>query len=135
MKKKPAAQCAFFNLRALIGLALCLAGASFAFLAFGLYPSAWAKIPRQNQDVTAPQAVAIVGPVSQDQDLRSLPYLAPNTEGRRATPDAISAHSILRKTGLSSDDDTSSAASGNADPDRNPCRHEFNPERLRLFAA
>jgi hypothetical protein len=81
MKKKLSSQSAFSSLRFLIGLALCLTGGFLALLGLGRYPSAWAQGPKQNQtEVGVPQVVPMAGPVSQDQDLRTLPYIAPNPE-------------------------------------------------------
>ena len=78
---------------------LCSAGV-LALLGLGLYPgaSAWAQGPKQNQkDVGAPQIVPMVGPVSQDQDLRTLPYIPPSTEVEeqrlmRHPPSQITSH-------------------------------------------
>jgi hypothetical protein len=78
MKKKLAAQSAFFNSRVLIGFAFCLVGVLLALLGLGLYPGASARAqgPQQSQkDVARPEVVPMVGPVSQDQDLRALPYI------------------------------------------------------------
>ena len=75
MKRKFVSQSAFFNLRTLIGFAVCLAGVSLAL---------FAQQPKQTQaSVARPQAdfVRMVGPVSQDRDLRTLPYIAQGGEG------------------------------------------------------
>src|SRR2546428_7312853 len=83
MKKKLASKSAFFNSRVLIGFVFCLVGVFLALLGLGLYPGASARAqgPKQNQkDVGAPQVVPMVGPVSQDQDLRTLPYIPSSTQ-------------------------------------------------------
>jgi hypothetical protein len=50
MKKKPAAQSAFFNPRFLICFAICAIGAVIALLAFALYPGGNALAQDQQQD-------------------------------------------------------------------------------------
>ena len=83
MKKKFTLKSAFFNLRVLSVFAFCSAGVFLALLAFGLYPggSAWAQGSKQNRkDISAPRLVPMVGPVSQEQDLRNLPYIPPKKE-------------------------------------------------------
>jgi hypothetical protein len=80
---------AFFNLRVLIASVFCL-GAVFVVLgAAGIYSgSAEAQPANQAQPQSgAPTLVRMIGPVSQDQDLRSLPYIppAPEIEERRLT--------------------------------------------------
>ena len=87
MKRKSASQSAFFNLRTVIGFTVCLAGVSLALLAFGPNPggSAMAQQPKQ-QDQSAvsrpkPDVVRLVGPVSQDRDLRTLRQVPQGGEG------------------------------------------------------
>src|SRR5437588_369707 len=83
MKKKLSSRSAFFNSRVLFAFAFCLVGVFLALFGLGLYPgaSAWAQGSQQNQkDVGRPQVVPIVGPVSQDLDLRMLPYVPPRAE-------------------------------------------------------
>ena len=90
MKKKSASQSAFFNLRILIGLFIVLAGVFLALLGFGAFSSVFAqgKGSQNNSSTTnqaspgtqAPDVIQMVGPVRLDQDLRSLPYVAPNAE-------------------------------------------------------
>src|SRR5437899_12329363 len=80
----------FFNLRVLIGLFIVLAGVFLALLGFGAFSSVFAQGKgTQNNSSTANQAspgtqapdvVQMVGPVRLDQDLRSLPYVAPKKE-------------------------------------------------------
>lgn len=77
MKRKFVSQSAFFNLRTLIGFVVCLAGVSLALLAFGPNPGglAMAQQAKQENSVRRPQPEVqrLVGPVSQDGDLRTLP--------------------------------------------------------------
>src|SRR5213078_1459073 len=90
MKKKSASQSAFFNLRILIGLFIVLAGVFLALLGFGAFSSVFAqgKGSQNNSSTTnqaspgtqAPDVIQMVGPVRLDQDLRSLPYVAPKPE-------------------------------------------------------
>src|SRR6266496_3798741 len=79
----------FFNLRVLIATVFCLAGVFFALTGAGIYLGS-SKVqaqsgPASTMPVTAnspngPDVVRLVGPVRLDQDLRSLPYVAPNPE-------------------------------------------------------
>jgi hypothetical protein len=83
MKQEFGSKSAFFNPRVLIALILCLVGLVLALIVFGVYPggSAWAQEPKQNEKSAAPpHVVPMVGPVSQDRDLRMLPYIAPKAE-------------------------------------------------------
>ena len=83
MKKKSTSQSAFFNLRVLIGLFVFLAGVFLALLGFGTFSkaSAQSNASVQNQPPSGPPTVVpMVGPVAQNQDLRSLPYVAPAPE-------------------------------------------------------
>jgi hypothetical protein len=79
MKKKSTSQFAFFNLRVLIGLLVFLTGVVMALGVAGIFSSR-AKAQPANQaqpSAGAPDVLQMVGPVRQDQDLRSLPYIAP----------------------------------------------------------
>lgn len=85
MKKKSVTQAAFFNLRFLIAVVVVSAGVFLALLGSGAFSKANAQGP--NQDTAAPDpnrpqpdVVAMVGPVSLNQDLRNLPYIAPAPE-------------------------------------------------------
>src|SRR5713101_2859850 len=90
MKKKSASQSAFLNLRVLIGLFVVLAGVFLALAGMGAFSSAFAQGKgTQNNSSTpnqaslgtqAPDVIQMVGPVRVDQDLRSLPYVAPKPE-------------------------------------------------------
>jgi hypothetical protein len=99
MLKNPASRSSLSNPHVLIG-SFCVAGAFLALLGLGLYPGAiaLAQGPKQNQkDIGAPQVVPMLGPVSIDQDLRTLPYIPPSTEKeeRRLTrypPSQIQSH-------------------------------------------
>ena len=78
MKKKSTSQSAFFNLRVLIAAVFCLAGVAVGLLAMGAVSSvfAQAKAAKTNQDAPGtqtPDVVRMVGPVSLNQDLRTLP--------------------------------------------------------------
>jgi FG-GAP-like repeat len=82
LKKKSTSQSAFFNLRVLIASLFCLAGIFTVLLAAGIYSgSAEAQPAIQAQlQPGAPTVARMIGPVSQNQDLRSLPYIAPAPE-------------------------------------------------------
>jgi len=85
MKKKSVSKSAFFNPRALIGFGLCVVGVFLALLGFGTFSNVFAqRSPRSGPQTQAPSGppdiVQMVGPVRQDQDLRSLPYVAPKPE-------------------------------------------------------
>jgi hypothetical protein len=85
MKKKSSSKSAFFNPRALIGFGLCVVGVFLALLGFGTFSNVFAqRSPRSGPQTQAPSGppdiVQMVGPVRQDQDLRSLPYVAPKPE-------------------------------------------------------
>src|SRR2546421_219292 len=85
MKKKSATQSAFFNLRVLIALVVVSAGVFLALLGFGAFSKAIAQVPNQNiagpqPSTPQPDVVALIGPVRLDQDLRTLPYVAPKQE-------------------------------------------------------
>ena len=85
MKKKYTSQSAFFNFRVLIGLFVFLTGVFLALLGAGTFSSATAQSPNQSangpqRSGPQPDVVAMVGPVALNQDLRSLPYVAPNAE-------------------------------------------------------
>ena len=85
MKKKSTSQSAFFNLRVLIAAVFCLGA-----LAVALFAQTKSANPTQqsNRSVGAqdapgtqtPDVVRLMGPVIQNNDLRSLPYVAPNAE-------------------------------------------------------
>src|SRR5450759_3838987 len=80
MKKKSASQSAFFNPRTLIGFGFCLLGLLLALLAYTAYPGASLMAQKPSQTIGPPDVVQMVGPVAQNQDLRSLPYIAPKPE-------------------------------------------------------
>src|SRR6476469_7127488 len=91
MKKKSTSQSAFFNLRILIGAVVCLAGVAVALFGMGAFSNvfAQAKEANTNQDAPGtqtPDVVRMVGPVRLDQDLRSLPYVAPKQEFEERGP-------------------------------------------------
>src|SRR5947208_9629748 len=85
MKKKSTSQSAFFNLRVLIAAVFCLGA-----LAVALFAHTKSARPTQqsNRSVGAqdapgtqtPDVFRLMGPVIQNNDLRSLPYVAPNAE-------------------------------------------------------
>ena len=90
MKKKSTSKSAFFNLRVLIASILCLFGVFVALVGSGAF--AQTKGTRASQQparsnatqdapgTQAPDVRPMVGPVRLDQDLRSLPYVAPKKE-------------------------------------------------------
>ncbi|PYJ34555.1 MAG: hypothetical protein DME88_04840 [Verrucomicrobia bacterium] len=80
MKKKSTSQSAFFNLRVLIAAVFCLGA-----LAVALFAQTKSARPTQQgaQDAPGtqtPDVARLMGPVIQNNDLRSLPYIAPNAE-------------------------------------------------------
>jgi len=90
MKKKSSSKSAFFNPRSLIGLVLCVLGLLLGLLAYTAYPGASLLAQKPSQQTNPsngtqapfgpPDVVQMVGPVAQNQDLRSLPYVAPKPE-------------------------------------------------------
>lgn len=86
MKKKSSSQSAFFNVRVLIAAFLCLAAIAVALFGMGAFSTAFAQKNNQspsNQDAPGsqtPDVIRMVGPVRLDQDLRTLPYVAPKAE-------------------------------------------------------
>jgi hypothetical protein len=97
MKKKSTSKSAFFNLRVLIASILCLFGVFVALLGSGVFAQTKGTNPQQpvrsnaTQDAPGtqtPDVRRMVGPVRLDQDLRTLPYVAPKQkeeEERRLT--------------------------------------------------
>ena len=88
MKKKLVSQSAFFNPRTLFGLAMCLFGFVITLYAAGVLPGApGAPVTKQPSFAGAkpgsqkPDVTAMIGPVSQDLDLRLLPYFPPKSGG------------------------------------------------------
>ena len=77
MKKKSAPQSAFFSLRTLIALTVCLTGLSLAIIGLAANPTASdSKAARQQKaGRQKPDFVRMLGPVSQDRDLRTLRYV------------------------------------------------------------
>ena len=85
MKKKSTSQSAFFNLRILTAALFCLLGIAVALFAQGKGTKQTQQINRSttNQDAPGtqtPEVTRMVGPVILTQDLRKLPYVAPNPE-------------------------------------------------------
>src|SRR5882757_9592086 len=85
MRKKSTSQSAFFTLRILIAAVCCLAGVAVALFSMGAFSNvfAQAKEAKTNQDAPGtqtPDVVRMIGPVRLDQDLRTLPYVAPKKE-------------------------------------------------------
>jgi hypothetical protein len=86
MKKKSTSKSAFFNLRVLIASVFCLVGVFVALFGSGVF--AQTKGPKNTSSPGAqdapgtqtPDVVQMVGPVRLDQDLRTLPYVAPKEE-------------------------------------------------------
>ena len=83
--KKKSSQSAFFNPRVLIGLFVVLAGVFLALLGFGAFSNLFAQTKSTNAGQSSPRSgppdvVKMVGPVRLNQDLRSLPYIAPKPE-------------------------------------------------------
>src|ERR1044072_6389126 len=98
MKKKSTSKSAFFNLRVLLASVLCLFGVFVALLASGAFSNLFAQTkgtqqagaaPRQDAPGTqTPKVIQMVGPMHLNQDLRTLPYIAPKPkfEERILTP-------------------------------------------------
>src|SRR5690242_19593576 len=84
MKKKFDHQSAFFYSRIAIAVALSLTGVLIALDGMGAgaggADSAGPKPQAVVSSAGAPEVSQLVGPVSQNQDLRSLPYVAPKAE-------------------------------------------------------
>src|SRR5256886_7852078 len=90
MKKKSTSKSAFFNLRVLVASILCLFGVFVALVGSGAFAqtkgtSASQQSARSNATQDAPGTQTpdvrrMVGPVRLDQDLRTLPYVAPKKE-------------------------------------------------------
>ena len=88
MKKKSTSKSAFFNLRVLIASVLCLFGVFVALVGSGAF--AQTKGTRASQQparynatqnapgTQTPDVIQMLSPVRLDQDLRTLPYVAPN---------------------------------------------------------
>ena len=78
MKNKVTSISAFFRPRVLLAFGLVFSGIILALVGFGAFPgpSAQAQGPKENAKTPgAPDVIAMVGPVSQDQDLRALPEI------------------------------------------------------------
>src|SRR5436190_4150055 len=85
--KKRSKKSAFFYLRALMLFALILGAIILALFALPSLPGGSANAQPQNQnasnaqkDKQKPDVVRMIGPVSQNQDLRAIPYIPANTE-------------------------------------------------------
>jgi len=88
MKKKSNSKSAFFSLRVLIAAVLCLFGVFVALVGSGAF--AQTKGTRASQQparsnatqdapgTQTPDVIRMLSPVRLDQDLRTLPYVAPN---------------------------------------------------------
>src|SRR5437764_3820565 len=84
MKKKLNPQSALFRPRIAIALALCLTGVFLALDGMGSGAGGANSSPIESQPAVpsagAPDVIQLIGPVSQNQDLRSLPYVPPTAE-------------------------------------------------------
>src|SRR6266513_2334806 len=85
MKKKSNSQSAFLNSRTFIGLALCLFGFAITLIAAGVLPGTGSSKPAVSPagakpGSQRPDIITMAGPVSQDLDLRLLPYVPSNGE-------------------------------------------------------
>src|SRR5438477_12838320 len=80
MKKKSTSKSAFFNLRVLIASVFCLAGIFVALFGSGVFAQTKAPKNTRSPGTQTPDVVQMVGPVRLDQDLRTLPYVAPKAE-------------------------------------------------------
>jgi hypothetical protein len=75
MKRKSASQSAFFDLRLLLGFVLCLAGASLALFAFGVFSGAPALAQASKPDQSRPDALQVGASYHNDvsQPMRDMP--------------------------------------------------------------
>jgi hypothetical protein len=81
MKKRSSTRDAFFSLRVVFGIILGSAGVCLALASLGMFSKAVAQTGSHTEPASAsPEIVRMVGPVSLDQDLNSLPYIAPKPE-------------------------------------------------------
>jgi hypothetical protein len=83
MKKTSRSKSAFLQPRVLLSFALAVVGVVLAVIAFTLSSgeTALAQKPKADQPAPgAPQVIKMVGPVSQDLDLRALPFIANDGE-------------------------------------------------------
>src|SRR5947207_5385240 len=85
MKKKSTSNSAFFNLRVLTASVFCLFAIAVALFAQGKSSKQAPQTNRSSSTQDAPgtqrpDVLQMVGPVRLDQDLRSLPYVAPKKE-------------------------------------------------------
>ena len=140
MKKQQKNSASAFALR--IALALALTSISAILLASTLRPPAAGPQP----DRPAPDVVAMVGPVSQDLDLRALPYIPVNGEedevrltrhpfplGRRYSHQPPSNRRWTVHSAV--DAACAGANSQHAFSNTDVRRDELNPERVRLPSA
>lgn len=92
MKKKSPSQFGFLNLRVLIGTFVFLAGLCLALAGASLYPASSRAQPNSQAqaqtgsgipdavNASGPTVVRMIGPVAQNQDLRSLPQIPQSRE-------------------------------------------------------
>lgn len=83
MKKNSSPQSAFFNIRSLIGLTLCLFGLALSLLVAGALPGTSSNASGKQQarpGSQRPDVLRMVGPALQNKDLRQLPYIPANAE-------------------------------------------------------
>jgi len=81
MKKGTSSREAFFRLQFVFGILLTGIGVCLALFSFGVFSKTSAQAASQSQSRSAsPELVKMVGPVSVDQNLNDLPYIAPQEE-------------------------------------------------------
>ena len=81
MKKRSSSRDGFFYLRVVSGIMLASLGVLLALLSFGMFSKISAQTRGTSQSATAsPEIVRMIGPVSVDQNLNDLPYIAPKAE-------------------------------------------------------
>src|SRR6188768_2773463 len=86
MKKKSSKYSAFFEPRVFVSFLLLFGGAILAMSGFGVSAQGQAAAPKlasvakDGPVVGAPDVVRMVGPYSEERDLRDLPYILPNME-------------------------------------------------------
>jgi hypothetical protein len=85
MRNKPNLQSAFFNPRVFVSFLLLFGGSILAFTSFGISAEGQSTKPpsvarTEGPSGGRPDVVPMVGPYSEDRDLRAIPYVAPNVE-------------------------------------------------------
>src|SRR5437868_11434866 len=81
MKKRSSSRDAFFKMKVAFGIMLFSVGVCLALASFASFSKVSAQTGGGKSSASgSPEIVRMVGPVSVDQDLRDLPYVAPKAE-------------------------------------------------------